>query len=34
MQDYVAQFIESPSFKPKGHSSNFLDWGVLYPVSN
>lgn len=34
MQDYVAQFIESPSFKPKSRSSDFLDWGVLYPVSN
>ena len=33
MQDYVAQFIESPSFKPKGLSFDFLDWGVLYPVN-
>jgi len=33
MQDYVAQFIESPSFKPKGRSFDFLAWGVLYPVS-
>ena len=33
MQDYVARFIESPSFKPNGRSFDFLDWGVLYPVS-